>query len=216
LVDSSHFVLTFEKPQSPGLSLNCFFISKFCSNTHGSQVLRQNQACSRDGLVGGVGQGWNFFVQICSLPKYPSFLEGDLTHVAFGYGGYIRLTVRPQHQVGRLFFFSGIPNRFQQHRHDTHSQLLLIIARKLNVVSTCWILLSIYVSRNLKYCTIPLKCVQIDNPVKIFGFVKQLCGILKKPVEKINSYEIQWLHYFAIIINKISNFTAQQASSNLN
>jgi len=69
---------------------------------------------------------------------------------------------------------------------------------------------------NLKYCTIPLKCVQNDNPVKIFGFVKQLCGILKKPVEKINSYEIQWLHYFAIIINKISNFTAQQASSNLN
>ena len=55
-----------------------------------------------------------------------------------------------------------------------------------------------------------------NNPVKIFGFVKQLCGILKKPVEKINSYEIQWLHYFAIIINKISNFTAQQASSNLN
>ena len=105
MVDSSHFVLTFEKPQSPGLSLNCFFISKFCSNTHGSQVLRQNQACSRDGLVGGVGQGWNFFVQICSLPKYPSFLEGDLTHVAFGYGGYIRLTVRPQHQVGRFFFF---------------------------------------------------------------------------------------------------------------
>ena len=148
MVDSSHFVLTFEKPQSPGLSLNCFFISKFCSNTHGSQVLRQNQACSRDGLVGGVGQGWNFFVQICSLPKYPSFLEGDLTHVAFGYGGYIRLTVRPQHQVGRLFFFSSeIPNRFCQHRHDTHSQLLLIIARKLNVVSTCWILLYTYVSQ---------------------------------------------------------------------
>jgi hypothetical protein len=68
----------------------------------------------------------------------------------------------------------------------------------------------------MKYCTIPLKCVQIDNPVKIFGFVKQLCGILKKPVEKINSYEIQWLRYFAIIINKISNFTGQQASSNLN
>jgi len=58
------------------------------------------------GWVGGwVGEGWNIFVQICSLPKYPSFLEGDLTHVAFGYGGYIRLTVRPQHQVGRLFFF---------------------------------------------------------------------------------------------------------------
>jgi len=129
------------------------------------------------GWVGGwVGEGWNIFVQICSLPKYPSFLEGDLTHVAFGYGGYIRLTVRPQHQVGRLFFFSSeIPNRFQQHRHDTHSQLLLIIARKLNVVSTCWILLSIYVSQsNLKYCTIPLKCVQIDNPVKIFGFCETI------------------------------------------
>ena len=68
----------------------------------------------------------------------------------------------------------------------------------------------------MKYCTIPLKCVQIDNPVKIFGFVKQLCGILQKPVEKINSYEIQWLRYFAIIIYKISNFTGQQASSNLN
>lgn len=79
-----------------------FFISKFCSNTHGSQVLRQNQACSRGGWV---GQGQNIFVQNCSLPKYPSFLEGDLTHVAFGYGGYIRLTVRPQHQVGRFFFF---------------------------------------------------------------------------------------------------------------
>jgi hypothetical protein len=26
-----------------------------------------------------------------------------LTHVAFGYGGYIRLTVRPQHQLCRFF-----------------------------------------------------------------------------------------------------------------
>lgn len=44
-----------------------------------------------------------------------------------------------------------------------------------------WILLPIYVKPmqfEMKYCTIPLKCVLqiLTNPVKIFGFVKQLCG----------------------------------------
>lgn len=45
-----------------------------------------------------------------------------------------------------------------------------------------WILLPIYVKPmqfEIEYCTIPLKCVfffRLMNPVKIFGFVKQLCG----------------------------------------
>ena len=69
----------------------------------------------------------------------------------------------------------------------------------------------------IRYCTIPLKCLsRLMDPVKMFGFVKQLYGNFKKPVEKINPYEIQWLHYFAVIINKISNFTEQPTPSDLN
>ena len=36
-----------------------------------------------------------------------------------------------------------------------------------------------------------------------------------KPGQKINA-EIQWLHYFAIIINKISNLIGKQALSKTN
>ena len=148
MVDSSHFVLTFEKPQSPGLSLNCFFISKFCSNTHGSQVLRQNQACSRDGWVGG------------SRSEYfcPKLLSSKIS-VIFGNRGFdtrgiwlwwIYKANGKDHNIKSVDFSSQIPNRFEKHRHSKHSQLLLI-ARKLNVAST-WILHSIYVSRwNLKW-----------------------------------------------------------------
>jgi len=65
-----------------------------------------------------------------------SVILGDLTHVAFGYDGYIRLTVRPQHQVGRLFFFffwnSESVSKTSAHAFAT----VLLIARKLNV-ATC-------------------------------------------------------------------------------
>ena len=56
-----------------------------------------------------------------------------MTHVAFGYDGYIRLTVRPQHQVGILFFWdSQLVSKTSAHAFAT----VLLIARKLNV-ATC-------------------------------------------------------------------------------
>ena len=51
--------------------------------------------------------------------------------MAFGYGGYIRLTVRPQHQA-----VWGIPEFPIGFKDALASVQLLLIARKLNV-ATC-------------------------------------------------------------------------------
>jgi len=86
----------------------------------------------------------------------------------------IRLTVRPQHQVGRFFlkFPIGLNNIGTAHTIAT-SMDSKETKRGIYLDITFYLCEPMEFER--KYCTIPLKCVQIDNPVKIFGFVKQLC-----------------------------------------
>jgi len=133
-----------------------------------------------------------------------------LTQVALSYDGYIcvRLTVRPQHQA-----VWGIPEFPIGFKDALASVQLLLIARKLNV-ATC-------LPGYYKFLTMQAdgiwKILHSSLKVgKMSRFMISCVGILQKPVEKINWYEIQWLRYFAFIINKISNFITKQASFNRN